>query len=132
VLVRWEPGVRRESFIQGVKMADLCGKSAAADPFLSREATLCSKEYPLRTGSSTRLKGKVLQGFTFSFRLPWRFFFPFLCKEELIISDDNWYKNNSILASVCEVSTILRKSEWFPLALLLFSGRTPLHVPAAG
>ena len=65
MLARWEPGVRRESFIQGVKMANLCGKSATADPFLSREATLCSKEDPLRTGSSTRLKGKVLQGFIF-------------------------------------------------------------------
>jgi len=75
VLTRWEPGVRRESFIQGVKMANLCGKSAAADPFLSREATLCFKEDPLRTGSSTRLKGKVLQGFSFFSRLPWRFFF---------------------------------------------------------
>ncbi len=43
-----------------------------------------------------------------------------LWKEELIISDGNWYKNNFILASVCETSTILRKSELFPLALLLF------------
>ncbi len=43
-----------------------------------------------------------------------------LCKEELIISDGNWYKNNFILTSVCEASTILLKSELFPLALLLF------------
>jgi hypothetical protein len=58
------------------------GKSAAADPFLSREATLCSKEDPLRTGSSTRLKGKVLQGITFFSRLPWILFFFFLSIRE--------------------------------------------------
>jgi hypothetical protein len=40
----------------------------------------------------------------------------FLWKDELIISngDGNWYKNNSILTSDCEASTILRKSELFP------------------
>ena len=26
VMTRWEPGVRQESFIQGVKMANLCGR----------------------------------------------------------------------------------------------------------
>ena len=35
VMTRWEPGVRQESFIQGVKIANLVRKSAAADPFLS-------------------------------------------------------------------------------------------------
>ena len=75
------------------------GKSAAADPFLSREATLCSKEDPLRTGSSTRLKGKVLQGFTFSFRLPWRFFFSLvytlLVKDQLHGSKTGYYSTKS-------------------------------------
>jgi hypothetical protein len=36
---------------------------------------MCSKEDPLHTGSSTRLKGKVFQGFIFFRRLPWKFFF---------------------------------------------------------
>ena len=65
MLARWEPGVRRESFIQGVKMANLCGKSAAADPFLSREATLFSKEDPWSTGGSTLLEGKGFAGVYF-------------------------------------------------------------------
>ncbi len=35
MMTRWEPGVRRESFIQGVKMANLCGENTTTDPFLS-------------------------------------------------------------------------------------------------
>ncbi len=41
------------------------GKSAAADPFLSREATLCSKQEAWTTGGSTLLERKGLQGFIF-------------------------------------------------------------------
>jgi hypothetical protein len=43
----------------------------------------------------------------------------FLCKQELIFSDGNWYKNNFILVSFGEASTVLRKSKWFPLEQLV-------------
>jgi hypothetical protein len=76
VLSRWDPGVRRESFIQGVKMANLCGKSAPGDPFLSCEATMCSKEDPWSTGGRTLLEGKGFAGVYFFFPVAIDFLFP--------------------------------------------------------
>ena len=49
------PLFRRESFIQGVKWRTFVGKSAAADPFLPREDTLCLQEDP----SSTQVAARV-------------------------------------------------------------------------
>ncbi len=65
MLAPWEPGVRRESFIQGVKIANLCGKNAAADPFLSREAVLCPKEDPWTTGGITVLRERFCRVYFF-------------------------------------------------------------------
>jgi len=49
------PLFRREILYTGCQMANLCGKNAAADPLLPREATLCKKEDP----SSTQVAARV-------------------------------------------------------------------------
>ncbi len=89
VMTRWEPGVRRESFIQGVKMENLCGENATVDPFLSSDTTLCLKEDPCRTGAGTSLKGKVLQGFPFFYPDFFLFWPPgaLLATETFIVRD---------------------------------------------
>ncbi len=46
-------------------MTNLCGKSAAADPFLSREGTMCSKQDAWTTGGSTLVERKGFAGVYF-------------------------------------------------------------------
>jgi hypothetical protein len=79
-MTRWEPGVRQESFIQGVKIANLVRKSAAADPFLSCGVSLCLTGRSCSAEDMRTFQGKGFAGF-FGFLTSSLIFFFLLCKE---------------------------------------------------
>ena len=64
-MTRWEPGVRQESFIQGVKIANLVRKKVPLLILSFREVfRSVLQEDPARQRTRARFREKVLQGFS--------------------------------------------------------------------
>jgi hypothetical protein len=76
VMTRWEPGVRQESFIQGVKMANLCGRKT---PLLILSFVWCFSvsqgRDPCGHSSTRTFEGRFCRDSFFS-TSPLNFFFP--------------------------------------------------------
>ncbi len=75
VVTRWDPGVRRESFIQG----PLCLKE---DPCGS-----VSRKIRVAQGQARVWCERFCRGFFFSFRLPWNFVFYLMHKSVQIVTE---------------------------------------------
>jgi hypothetical protein len=112
VMTRWEPGVRQESFIQGVKMANLCGRKT---PLLILSFVWCFSvsqgRDPCGHSSTRTFEGRFCRDSFFS-TSPLNFFFFSYVKElkdrlKLVESQLRAGNNNPVVKS--ELKEIIQK-----------------------